>query len=429
MSTLHFRQYRERAPQVARRRGSGFTLIELLITVAVLLVVIVGVLALFEMGTKVSQVQTNVADLQQGVRIAQYDVVRAVRVAGRGGLERGSVPQGVALEVRNNVPPAGGEHFIAVGDAASDPVVAGTDVLTVRGVFGTIFQVEPTPGNLVLVDDGGVPPAIVSGTLRIKNPHPTTGVAQDLVALIDALEDHPGESFLLVSPLDVYATVIVDNASSDFSDPADPLIAFTVGGTNPLLSTGGGFSSVLRSVAYAGILEEHRYYIKEGRAIAGDATSPVRPVLTRARFQPGTEVAHPAMTGWGDDIADNVFDLQLALGLNRNPGPAGDDIVTELPGGGDDEWLLNHENDDPTDDPKWNGDLLAVPPGVAPPLYYVRVTTAARTGGRDPRYQAPLLGIVEDKDYADAPYSFFNTKDQREYRRRMLQTVVDLRNL
>ena len=40
------------------------------------------------------------------------------------------------------------------------------------------------------------------------------------------------------------------------------------------------------------------------------------PKLSRARFRPGTEVAHPAATGLAEDVAENVFDLQIALGVD-----------------------------------------------------------------------------------------------------------------
>lgn len=410
----------------ARRRGQpGFTLIELLVTLAILIVLIFGVLALFEAGSKISRVQSNLADLQQGIRIAQYDLVRAVRVAGRGQLAQGPMPKGVAVAVRNNVPATGDERFIAVADTASPPVVPGTDVVTVRGVFETLYQVEPTPGNLILDD----PDAPTAGSIRLQNPHPTTGVPQNLQPLIDAIADHDGEALLLISPLDVYATVHIDRAGSSTGDPNDIRIAFTITPFDAAdpdeLSTGGSYSNELKSVTYAGILEEYRYYIREGRAIAGDTTSELRPSLSRARLQPGTELAHPSNPALSDDIADNVFDLQAAIGLNRNP--LVDQVITENVAG-DDEWLFNSPDDDPDEIEKWNGDPLD-PAKPAPLLYYVRVTTVAHTDRRDLTYQAPPLTLVEDKDYSVAPHTFFNEYEQRQFRRRALETVVDLRNL
>ena len=409
------------------RRGGprGFTLIELLVTLAILIVLIFGVLALFEAGSKITRVQSNLADLQQGIRIAQYDLVRAIRMAGRGQLAQGPMPNGVAVAVRNDVPAVGDERFIAVANAASPPIVAGTDVVTVRGVFETLYQVEPTPGTLILDD----PDAPTAGSIGIQNPHPTTGVPQNLQPLIDAINAHDGEAFLLISPLDLYATVHIDRGASSLGNPNDIRVAFDITPSDVAdpdeLSSGGSFSTELRSVTYAGILEEYRYYIREGRAIAGDAGSELRPSLSRARMQPGTELAHPANPNLADDIADNVFDLQAAIGLNRNP--LVDQVITENIAG-DDEWLFNSPDDDPEDFEKWNGDPLD-PAKPAPLLYYLRVTTLAHTDRRDLNYQAPLLTVVEDKDYGAAPHTFFNEYAQRQFRRRALETVIDLRNL
>jgi hypothetical protein len=40
-----------------------------------------------------------------------------------------------------------------------------------------------------------------------------------------------------------------------------------------------------------------------------------------------------------------------------------------------------------------------------------------------------LLGRVEDKDFTESPHDFFNTVGERRFRRRQLETVVDMRNL
>jgi len=61
-------------------------------------------------------------------------------------------------------------------------------------------------------------------------------------------------------------------------------------------------------------------------------------------------------------------------------------------------------------------------------LYYVRITTLARTDRRDKSYQAPVLERVEDNTY-DKDSAVFNTTNERMYRRRLLRTVIDMRNL
>ena len=94
----------------------------------------------------------------------------------------------------------------------------------------------------------------------------------------------------------------------------------------------------------------------------------------------------------------------------------------------EDEWLFNVAADvdgdgDPVEAAKWN------PAFGAPALAYVRVTTIARTDRRDLDYLAPLLVKSEDKNFEESPNDVFNTVPERRFRRRQLQTVVDMRNL
>ncbi|HEX7180279.1 MAG TPA: PilW family protein, partial [Thermoanaerobaculia bacterium] len=186
----------------------------------------------------------------------------------------------------------------------------------------------------------------------------------------------------------------------------------------------GRFSPDLQKVAYLALLEEYRYYIRED--YSDDDRHTLTPKLSMARFYPGTDVK------WGDpdstfelavDIADNVFDLQVALGVDAN----NDQIVTEGTDAGTrqaDEWLYNEAGDNTTL-PGWNG--TAADPRR---LYYVRITTAARTDRRDPKYRADPLVVLEDKRYGDyVSYWNFNGAAERQYRRQVLQTVVDLRNI
>jgi hypothetical protein len=82
-----------------------------------------------------------------------------------------------------------------------------------------------------------------------------------------------------------------------------------------------------------------------------------------------------------------------------------------------DEWLYNAAADDPT-------------PFTAGTLAYIRLSTLARTDRPDAQYQTPPLAPLEDHDY-DNPATDLNSKTKPDwrYRRRILQTVVDLRNL
>jgi len=88
------------------RSEGGFTVVELTISLAVTVIVLLAVLQLFDFSSKISRVQSNVADMQQTQRVAHYELSKIVRMAGRGGLPAGSMPDGFAVSVRDNVPVA-----------------------------------------------------------------------------------------------------------------------------------------------------------------------------------------------------------------------------------------------------------------------------------------------------------------------------------
>ena len=174
-----------------------------------------------------------------------------------------------------------------------------------------------------------------------------------------------------------------------------------------------------------------------GAHVAGDDTSDYVPRLVKARFYPNTEVAHVYDPEFGSEVSDNILDLQFALGIDADgdggveEGVEAGGVSAELPEGSmdkaEDEWLFNvagDVDDDglPAEAEKWN------PATRAPALAYVRVTTIARTDRRDLEYLAPLLKS-EDKDFSVSPHDVFNTSGERRFRRRQLQTVVDMRNL
>ena len=409
----------------------GFTVAELAVSMLVTIVLILGVLALFDFSSRLSRVQTNVADMQQSLRVSLQDAVRMVRMAGRGGLPLGAVPTGTALAVRDNVP-----ANTRIGGGATPLIVEGTDVITVRGVFrNPIWQVNAAnPASFSLSPAVGAP---VTGTVQIATTTPT-GIPQDLSALRTlVLNPTPvPEALVLVSPRDatIYAVVELNAATSDVTtNPNLYTIGFTItGGANTAqylpLSSGGGWPAALTNVAFVGILEEYRYYVRDAAGSDG-------PRFSRAQAFPGTQlpwrndnnvVAQPNDThpNWNQDIADNIFDLQIALGFDTaqgggamtddENGTGNDDRIFEAADGQNDDWLYNDTQ--PFNAATWNG----------PPLYFVRFSVLARTDRRDPKYQAPLLAWVEDHNLSLGKH---NLREERMYRRRVLETLIDMRNL
>ncbi len=421
------------APRGSRQRG--FTLIEVSVSLIVTIIVLLGVLALFDFSNRLTRVQTNISDMQQSLRVAQNDSVRLIRMAGRGGLPLGSLPNGTAVAIANNV--ADGTH---VGDATTPEVVPGSDVLTVRGVFeAPTYQIE-TADDTAFTLDPAAPAAPTSGTIRIRNTTPTK-IPQDLAKLKDALVHQRPEALLLVGSQgsDVWAVVELDPGNSNFSNPSSFVIGFKITGglhTADYLkfsSAGAGvFPPELKTASFVGLLEEYRYYVRREHAISGDKTSDLAPKLSRARVYPGTQAVWDAdVENWHADVADNVFDFQVALGLDT---PAKDPTAGACAAGtikSDDKHCGIYESaDGETDDWMYNGEAntdSALFAGST--LFYIRLSTLARADRRDKDYEAPTLVRVEDNKYDKPETTVFNSDEERMYRRRILRTVIDMRNL
>lgn len=435
------RSFRCAQPRATGFDERGFTLIEAVVSLLLAVAILAGVLTLFDRNNQVARAQTYIAEMQNSLRVGQSELARHIRMAGRGGLPRGPLPGGLAVAVRNNVPEDGDERYIALGDTDSPRILPGTDVLTVRGaISNSVFQVNPLGGGFH-VDDVDAPTV---GTVRVESPHSTTGVNQPLDPIVDAINNDPHAAILLVSPVDTWVVVEVDKSTSITDEEGSVVIGFKVGtleGTeirDRYLQLSGGFPTTLRNVANVALLEEYRYYVREEHAVPDDDTSDYAPRLVKARFCPNTEEPHVSDPEFGSEVSDNVLDLQLALGIDAD----GDGRVEEgleaggedeeLPEGavdkGQDEWLFNVSGDVDGDGvatelEKWN------PATGLPGLAYVRVTTIARTDRRDLQYLAPLLTKSEDKDFGESPHDVFNGVGERRFRRRQLQTVVDMRNL
>lgn len=272
-------------------RQAGFTLIELLVSLAVTAVLILGVLATFDLSSRVNRVQMSVADLQQSMRIAQNEVVKLTRMAGRGG----GLPASQAVLLTNNV--SSGTKLVS-GAAASE-ILEGTDVVRVRGVVsGSVYQVEYLDGNVFTKPDG------VGNGGKVVVLEKAAGVPQNLADLKKAAKN--GETLLMITPFDTYfvATVRGTDDKVDFKGTFDGLeITFDANTVNA--GMGGRPAAEQTGVAYLGVLEEYAFYVRK----AGDGSSPK---LARARLIPGTSTAYEDKPDEyaALDIADNIMDLQ-----------------------------------------------------------------------------------------------------------------------
>ncbi len=436
------------------RRGSGssgFSLVETLVALLVASVLAAATLTLLEAARRLATDQQMIAEAQGNLRVAQQELVRMLTMAGIGGLPdsiapdlggsstAGLFPTGLALAVDNDI-----DSDTHIGDDSTPLVVEGSDVLTLRGVFSTpVHIVEPQ--QALSLDDNGRGSIVVARDVDL-------GVSQDLEVLRRALDiakdaepPHP-EAFIVrdryspgafaVLELDPEATFpgetgdptlrigLVLGSSGTYADEYGRMILGTTllagaGGTQETLPDGTPVQ-LPRLVGAIGLLEEYRIYLRQDWEIAGNDASRPTPVLSRSRFYPGTDDLHPQGSM---DLADDVIDLQVALGVDL---PPTDGQVVDT-GDENDEVLYNHPDDD---------DGLTPPPGdrswAAPDarIAFARLSLVAQASAPDRDFEGQVLGAFEDHDHADpADISIWNTGASLKVRKRYLRTLVELRNL
>jgi len=453
-------------PRAAER---GFTLVELVVSLLVAVEILIAGAIVFDVHNRMAVIQTQITDMQQSLRISHYEMVRMLRMAGRGGLgavftaDPGPPVRlvGTVIDVRNNVEEADDTNQVAVG-TDQPRARPGTDILTVRGCITTsLYQIAGNGIDFNMID-------ATTAQVTLSNPSPL-GIPQCLAPLAEQLPDNGGSG--LSGPVVIgssrdrstfHVATDMQFASSngdplDCSDDAAPstmtlTISFSANTFSP-----NAFDPAM-GPALICQLEEYRYYVRDIESDIG-ANTFQQPRLSRARMQPGTEspFANDA-TNLQLDIADGIFDLQAALGFDSdypsaspaNPGTPGsfgddldnlgdDDLVFEGEDADEmaaDDWLFNTPDDDPTA-LEWRAHQNPVNSTNPVDLLYVRLTLAARTAKPDPQYVATDMdGIdgdgvdfIEDNDYTQAPSLEMKEGLNRNYRRRVLATVVDLRNL
>jgi hypothetical protein len=131
---------------------------------------------------------------------------------------------------------------------------------------------------------------------------------------------------------------------------------------------------------------------------------------------PGTNNFHPdGIT----DIADNVFDLQVAFGIDVDLDgridveDAGVPLAKNL-----DEWRYNAPGELDDDDSLWPGSLQQV-----------RLSIVGQAQTADRQYVSPAMSNLENRVYGEDDTPDFDEVAARRYRRRILQSSIDLRNL
>lgn len=184
-----------------------------------------------------------------------------------------------------------------------------------------------------------------------------------------------------------------------------------------------------------GILEEFRFYVRADIDPVQSADGTPRMILSRAEYLPMTEELIERI-----DLSDNVLDLQIAVGIDADRRIAAVEKGQVIDNdSADDEILFNSPNDQ----------LIISPPGLSgkfidpvpshiawfnPKLdvHFIRLSTVTQANRRDPNYQAARLGVIEDSDRGATFYingQPYNFNTDRRQRRRLITTVVEMRNL
>ncbi len=263
--------------------------------------------------------------------------------------------RGLAVEARDNVLD-GGDNEVALGTA--DPVaLPGTDILTVRGCLsGLLFQMDADESGRFQPDEprrpAQPPQWPLAGSLGARRAgllRPDAPAELDQPRPVRGRRGGERRGNVVGGIVqDVTLTITFTSTLS----PPNPLVVAPPAGFVP---------------GFACALEEYRYYVRQNFETPGDNTTPLKPRLARARMIPGTELPHDGdVANLSLDLADDIFDLQVALGFDTDYDSAGsgvgsfdddadalgvDDVFYE---GADDDaratddWLGNSSADDPT---------------------------------------------------------------------------------
>lgn len=499
----------ESAPASRPTAVRAFSLMETLVSFAMLIILLLAVLVIFERSARIGRDQAEVAAIQQSSRIAHSELIRHIRMAGAGGLpitwkylpkpatptadaavkwdSPGAFPNGFAVTVRTG--DIAEEFKLPSDKAGSDhTTVPGSDVLTLRGAFSLpVYYIRPA----VQSKDWGGGAKIGSRTIEIPN---RLGLEfrNALKPLIDHLtkaRDNNQEVLFLVRDLlnpDAYGVLkwlsgsgdnrlTVDDCASDGNikgtqdgftvgcivvavefDPAQRYAMLALGSSlapNAGSPTFAMATSPTGSVTFPhqfgsiAVLQEYRYYVRAEFEIPGDNTSRMSPILTRTEYFPSLQEV-PDSEDFIEtvDVVDNLIDLQVVAGIDQDWSitAPGHGVVTEnvVEGATDDrdsdEILFNHPDDmgePPLGLPRFNGmGFEKYIRWFHPKLdvYFLRITTISQSQRPEREYVGAGLGEIEDCDRSvgfTVDGQTVNYNEDRKYRRRILQSVAELRNL
>jgi type II secretory pathway pseudopilin PulG len=455
------------ALRASRSSMSGFTLVEMIVVTLLLLIAMVGLLAVFDASARINKNETDVADAQGSVRYGIYQMTRAIRMAGAGGLY---VTQAVLNHNDAELPgilPHRASYDNTSGVTVTDttgrvwPVRTGTDMIEVRGVlfspliaFDQASGCNPCVGSQPLTalpiigdtligfhqnNDATNRPqfaAIDAYTASASNALPMLVVVQDgkneIHACGDAgpplgLQRYPQAPYnvgTITGQTDLVGTNTFGNV--DFGGTLGPRFNIELPSLTP-----GEPANTIKVLKRGGILDDVLFFITTDST--ADPTG-IHPFLAQG-FRRGDafEVTR---------LADDVEDMQVAYGIDGD----GDSAVTRLTAGGCapnaddpdpnfsttagcDEWFPNAVGESAPDDAQFqqqdpfNPSHSGVPLAIhCPRLHAVMISLLAKARDSDPTYKGPAALGYKVMNSVATPVT------PGSYRRRIQTLKVNLRN-
>jgi type II secretory pathway pseudopilin PulG len=452
----------------ASRTSAGFTLVEMIVVTLLLLISMVGLLAVFDASARINKNETDVADAQGNVRYGIYQMTRAIRMAGAGGLY---VTQAVLNHNDRElagIAPASAPYDnvganVTVTDTNNTPwkVRPGTDMIEVRGVlFSPLIGFDeqtgcnpctgtqnlnalPVIGNVKMGwhqnNDASSRPqfaAIDAYTAGVTNAQPMLVIVQDAKSDLHACGDVGPPIGLQRYPQPAYNVGVITQPTNLVSGNTFRSVDF--GGTlGPRFNlelpslTPGKDASEIKELKRAGILDDVVFFITTDAVT--DPTE-IHPFLAQGiRRGNSFDVTR---------LADDVEDMQVAYGIDSDgnsnvtrlcvtapPYPADDPDPNVSTTAGCDEWFPNAVGEAPADDaqfqqqdpfsPSHSGVPLAI---HCPRLHSVMISLLAKAHDSDPTYKGPASQGYKIMNSTATPVTPGN------FRRRIQTLKVNLRN-
>ncbi len=456
-----------------RDRESGFTLIEMIVVVFLLAIAMLGILAVFDASARINKSEQDVADAQGAVRFGIYQMTRAIRMAGAGGLfvtqavvnaPDPDLP-GIVVASARGYDNVTGATVRDLNTGAAVPVRDGTDMIEIRGVINSPligFDLSSGCGSCT----GSTAVAVRTTTFTtVPLQHVNDDPQRPQFSAIDTYT----AGVTAVNPMmvivaandDIHGGCSVPGGAQQYSQPSynvglltapTTLVASQTFGTVNFASAvalefdpetpaeSGASAQNIANVRRAGVLDDLIFFI--------DNTDPNHPALAQGTRRGNRfDVVH---------LADDVEDMQIAYGvdrdnnnaINRNAGfpldPVTDPDLNVSTAAGGDEWRPNVAGE-----PVWletDFQFLQPPPANfthpgnpaanhCPTLHGVMVSLIAKSKDPDPTYKSPsALGFLTMNSPAtvNPPHpdvAQYPTLSAEPHFRRRVQTLkINLRN-